>query len=194
VSGQVRPGPAVSGNLCPIRARVRVSDGRLTAVRPPAFRSLLATEAGDVLCSRGPRPAQGYARGSGRRSFLVRRCLGDNCQSSAQTGPVESRQLRLVRRSVECGLVGCSRAWWNDRQNDQQCKLGWWVQEERTAPTSRVGVGWYEVRRSRAGGSWKLGRRTLPWNLVCNIEFGHEFWTPLTALAAGEWDFAETYV
>jgi hypothetical protein len=45
-------------------------------------------------------------------------CLGDNCQSSAQTAPVGSRQLRLGRHSVECGLVGSSRAWWNDRQND----------------------------------------------------------------------------
>ena len=51
VSGGVRSGPAVSGYLCPIRARGAVSDGRLTAVRPPAFRNLLATEAGDVLCS-----------------------------------------------------------------------------------------------------------------------------------------------
>jgi hypothetical protein len=23
--------------------------------------------------------------------------------------------------------------------------------------------------------------------LVCDIDFGHEFWTPLTAMAAGEW-------
>jgi hypothetical protein len=49
-------------------------------------------------------------------------CLGDNCPSSAQTAPVGSRQLRLARHSVECGLVGCSRVWWNDRQNDQLSK------------------------------------------------------------------------
>jgi hypothetical protein len=52
----------------------------------------------------------------------VRRCLGDNCQSSAQTGPVGSRQVRLAGDSGECGLVGCSRAWWNDQQNDHQGK------------------------------------------------------------------------
>jgi hypothetical protein len=49
-------------------------------------------------------------------------CLGDNCQSSAQTGPVGSRQVRLAGDSGECGLVGCSRAWWNDQQNDHQGK------------------------------------------------------------------------
>jgi hypothetical protein len=59
------------------------------------------------------------------------RCLGDNCQSSAQTAPVGSRQLRLGKHSVECGLVGCSRAWWNDRQNDQLSK-------RRGCPTART--------------------------------------------------------
>ena len=49
-------------------------------------------------------------------------CLGDNCPSSAQTGPVGSRQVRLGRHSVQCGLVGCSRAWWNDRENDHLSK------------------------------------------------------------------------
>jgi hypothetical protein len=49
-------------------------------------------------------------------------CLGDNCQSSAQTGPVGSRQLRLGGVSVQCGLVGCSMAWWNDHQNDHLSK------------------------------------------------------------------------
>src|SRR5215216_6533285 len=34
VSDHVRPGPAVGGYLCPIRARVPVSDGGLTAVPP----------------------------------------------------------------------------------------------------------------------------------------------------------------
>jgi hypothetical protein len=28
----------------------------------------------------------------------------------------------LGRHSVACGLVGCSRAWWNDRENDHQSK------------------------------------------------------------------------
>jgi transposase-like protein len=41
-----------------------------------------------------------------------------------QNVPVGSRQLRLGRHSVECGLVGCSRAWWNDRENDRQGKQG----------------------------------------------------------------------
>jgi hypothetical protein len=59
------------------------------------------------------------------------------------------------------------------------------------APTLRVRVGWCEVRLSRAGGSWKLGRRTLPWSLVCDIDFGHEFWTSLAALAAGEWQLSQ---
>jgi len=63
-------------------------------------------------------------------------CLGDNCPSSAQTAPVRSRQLRLGRHSVECGLVGCSRVWWNDRQNDQLSK-------RRRCPTARS-------RRARA--------------------------------------------
>jgi hypothetical protein len=50
-------------------------------------------------------------------------CLGDNCQSSAQTAPVGSGQLRLGRHSAECGLVGYSRVWWNDRENDHRRKL-----------------------------------------------------------------------
>jgi hypothetical protein len=52
----------------------------------------------------------------------VRRCLGDNCPSSAQTGPVGSRQLRLVDDSGESGLVGCSSGLWNDRENDHLSK------------------------------------------------------------------------
>src|SRR5215218_7527641 len=50
------------------------------------------------------------------------RCLGDNCPYSAPYAPVGSRQLRLGRDSAHCGLVGCSRAWWNDRQNDHLSK------------------------------------------------------------------------
>jgi hypothetical protein len=57
-----------------------------------------------------------------RISSSNRRCLGDNCQSSAQTAPVGSRQLRLGGHSVECGLAGCSKAWWNDPENDHQSK------------------------------------------------------------------------
>jgi hypothetical protein len=67
-------------------------------------------------------------------------CLGDNCQSSAQTGPVGSRQLRLARHSVECGLVGCSRAWWNDCENDHQSKLAW-VQEGEDGANLKAGWG-----------------------------------------------------
>src|SRR4029450_11426639 len=58
-------------------------------------------------------------------------CLGDDCPSSAQTVPVGSRQLRLGRHSVECGLVGCSRAWWNDRENDHVRKR--WGRQRTTA-------------------------------------------------------------
>jgi len=72
-------------------------------------------------------------------------CLGDNCQSSAQTAPVGSRQLRLGGDSGECGLVGCSRAWWNDRQNDQQCKLG----GSRGMDGVDLNVGLLSVWRSR---------------------------------------------
>ena len=49
-------------------------------------------------------------------------CLGDNCPYSAEPVPVGSRQLRLDGDSGHCGLVGCSRAWWNDRQNDHLSK------------------------------------------------------------------------
>jgi hypothetical protein len=75
----------------------------------------------------GPRLGRGPVRGrAGMRRRGPRRrparCLGDNCQSSAQTAPVGSRQLKLGRHSVACGLVGCSRAWWNDRENDHQSK------------------------------------------------------------------------
>jgi hypothetical protein len=49
-------------------------------------------------------------------------CLGDNCPYSAPYAPVGSRQLRLGRDSAQYGLVGCNRAWWNDRQNDHLSK------------------------------------------------------------------------
>jgi hypothetical protein len=78
----------------------------------------------------------------------VRRCLGDYCQYSALTVPVGSRQLRLARHSVECGLVGCSRAWWNDRENDHQSKLAW-VQEGSGRRQPQGWLGWDEVRRSK---------------------------------------------
>jgi hypothetical protein len=41
-------------------------------------------------------------------------CLGDNRQSSAQTGPVGSGQVRLGVDSGKYGLVRFSKAWWND--------------------------------------------------------------------------------
>jgi hypothetical protein len=78
-----------------------------------------------------------------RVSSSNRRCLGDNCPSSAQTAPVGSRQLRLGRHSAECGLVGCSRAWWNDRENDHQSKLAW-VQEG--VDGANLKAGWGGVR------------------------------------------------
>jgi hypothetical protein len=46
--------------------------------------------------------------------------LQDNCQSSVLYGPVRSGQVRLGGVSVQCGLVRCSKAWWNDRQNDHE--------------------------------------------------------------------------
>ena len=45
--------------------------------------------------------------------------LGDNCQSSAQAGPVGSRQLRFGADSGQCGPVGCSCGLWNDCGNDR---------------------------------------------------------------------------
>ena len=75
-------------------------------------------------------PPRGYAGGSSRRSFLVRRCLGDNCQYSAEPPPVGSRQLRLVRDSGQCSLVGCSCGLWNDRENDQQFKQEWFKRSD----------------------------------------------------------------
>src|SRR5918996_5231039 len=47
-------------------------------------------------------------------------CLGDNCPYSAEPVPVGSSQLRLGGDSGQCGLVGCSRAWWNDCGNDRR--------------------------------------------------------------------------
>jgi hypothetical protein len=93
-------------------------------------------------------------RGSRRRPA---RWLGDNCQSSAQTGPVGSGQLRLARHSVECGLVGCSRAWWNDRQNDQLSK-------RRACPTAPAREGhWLAARAVRPTGQAGGGSAIRPW-------------------------------
>jgi hypothetical protein len=50
-------------------------------------------------------------------------CLGDNCQSSAEPVPAGSSQLRLGRDSAQCGLVGCTTAWWNDHENDRSGPL-----------------------------------------------------------------------
>src|SRR5215213_8738516 len=52
-------------------------------------------------------------------------CLGDNCQSSVLYGSVGSGQVRLGGDSVQSGLLRSSTDWWNDRQNDHQCKLPW---------------------------------------------------------------------
>jgi hypothetical protein len=79
-------------------------------------------------------------------------CLGDNCRYSALTVPVGSRQLRLGEDSGQCALVGCSRAWWNDRENDQLSKrlrgahgparmrVGWPEGQSVACRTMRVGV------------------------------------------------------
>jgi hypothetical protein len=68
---------------------------------------------------RGARVPQAHAESNGNAIVTVNRCLGDNCPYSAQIGPVGSRQLRLGGVSVQCGLVGCSKAWWNDHENDR---------------------------------------------------------------------------
>jgi hypothetical protein len=65
---------------------------------------------------------EGVCPGQARFEYPATFVLFSNCPYSAQTAPVGSGQLRLGRYSVECGLVGCSRAWWNDRQNDHLSK------------------------------------------------------------------------
>jgi hypothetical protein len=62
---------------------------------------------------------------AGPAGTQISSCLGDNCRYSAEPVPVGSSQLRSGGDSGQCGLVGCSRAWWNDRENDHQCKLEW---------------------------------------------------------------------
>ena len=183
--------------------------------RPTAFRSAWLEVEGPVEdLTEGGRC--GIERSS-RRSFPLRHVTSDSspdCCGSEAAGntatrisssnhpcfrrylpifrslrPVGSAQVGLGRPSVECGLVGCSWRWWNDYQNDQQCKLGW-VQEERTAPTSRVGVGWRrrscEVEQVAHGSSVAEPCHGA-WSAT--FDSGHEIWTPLTALAAGEWGF-----
>jgi hypothetical protein len=68
-------------------------------------------------------------------------CLGDNCRYSAEPVPVGSGQVRLGRNSGQCGLVGCSRAWWNDHENDYQCKLEWFKRGGRRRLKAGLLVG-----------------------------------------------------
>jgi hypothetical protein len=49
-------------------------------------------------------------------------CLGGGCPASGLYGPVGPGQVRLGVDSGESGLVRCSTAWWNDRQNDHLSK------------------------------------------------------------------------
>jgi hypothetical protein len=95
-------------------------------------------------------------------------CLGDNCQSSVLYGSVGSSQVRLGGVSGESGLVRFSCGLWNDRENDQQCKLRR-VQEERMGVDLNVGLlVSAEVRRS-----------------LCDVDFGHGFWNACEAVGGG---------
>jgi hypothetical protein len=96
---------------CPKQVALALSDR-------PVWPSPLRHSNSDVVARCGSEAGR-HGREARRR---VRRCLGDNCRSSAQTAPVGSSQVRLGRHSVECGLVACSRAWWNDQQNDHLSK------------------------------------------------------------------------
>jgi hypothetical protein len=97
-----------------------------------------------------------HGRESRRR---VRRCLGDNCQSSAQTGPVGSRQLKLVDDCGESGLVGCSCGLWNDCENDylsKRCRRGrcvWASSRPVHHPDHRAEVALHQSQVARPGGS-----------------------------------------
>jgi hypothetical protein len=74
VSDQVRPGPAVGGYLCPIRAPVVVRDGGLTAVRPCLSQLDGDPVAGDVLCSRVPSAASSSSTPSPSAGLATDRC------------------------------------------------------------------------------------------------------------------------
>jgi hypothetical protein len=132
VSDRVRSGPAVGEHLCPIRARVPVGDGRLTAVRPLRFAGRWRPRRATFCALVALVPPRPYARGSGRRSFLVRRCSGDDCPSSGLYGPVRSGQVRLGVDSDEPGLVRLSCGLWNDSQN------GHLVKQSRRGPQRAV--------------------------------------------------------
>jgi hypothetical protein len=95
-----------------------------------------------------------------RISSSNRRCLGENCQSSGLYGPVGSGQVRLGRHSVECGLVGCSRAWWNDRQNDHLSK-----RLEALEATCEHHMGGHRPD----GRSWNAGQRESPRGLPLTL-------------------------
>ena len=73
-------------------------------------------------CLGGPAPDQ-PRRPSLTASRRLSSCSGDNCQSSAQSGPVGSSQVRLVGVSGEYGLVRSGRAWWNVREKDRTPSL-----------------------------------------------------------------------
>ena len=145
VSDGVRPGPAVSGYLCPIRARVPVSDGRLTAMRPLRFAACWRPKRATFCALVALVPPRGYGRGSGRRSFLVRRCLGDTCQSSVLDGPVGSGQVRLDDDCGESGLVRFSCGLWNDCETDHLSK--------------QSGLPWRRAMAPAAYARWQ-GRRS----------------------------------
>jgi hypothetical protein len=68
----------------------------------------------------------------------VRRCLGDNCQSSGPYGSVRPSQVRLGGDAGESGLVRFSCVLWNDRENDWRCssiqKMLTWERAEGARP------------------------------------------------------------
>jgi hypothetical protein len=101
--------------------------------------------------SAGRGPVGGRA-GMQRRGAAasIRCCLGDNCQSSGLYGPVGSGQVRLGGVSGQCGLVGCSRVWWNDRQNDHLSKR--WGRVRLRRRTGRLHAG-----KARRGGQRPAG-------------------------------------
>jgi hypothetical protein len=79
---------------------------------------------GHGMHSRGGRAPLAYAERGVNAVVTVNRCLGDDCPSSVLCGPVGSGQARLGGVSAGCGLVRCSRAWWNVHRNDHQCERG----------------------------------------------------------------------
>ena len=68
--------------------------------------------------------------------------------------------MRLGSDSVQRGVGRCSTDWWNDHQNDHQCKLGGSGGMHGVDLNVGLSVG-AEVTRSRAVDSWRNSRRTL---------------------------------